>query len=297
MHDRRVDLNLLQTFHAVHATGNVSRAAEQLGVSQPTVSHALARLRRTYRDPLFVRSQRGVRPTPKAERLARAVEQALATIDAAVRETEQYDPAHSDRSFRLHMSDIGETVFLPRLIRELARAAPGVRIETYQLNVEDILPALESGEIDLALGYIPVLAGVQRRVLLRERYVLVMRSDHPMAMRSPTRAALRELRYVLVRSHPVTGEVLDELGLRDRIQLTIPHFMVLPGILAETDLAVLMPMRLATVFNKARRAFAVWQPRIRLPAFDVSVHWARRFEDDPGARWLREKLIGLFGER
>ena len=290
-----LDLNLLRTFQAVHAEKSVSRAAVRLAVSQPTVSHALRRLRLLYRDPLFVRVQNGMAPTARADRLAEAVRTALATLDAALQEGERYDPAASARSFRLHMSDIGETVFLPRLLRALARQAPRVRLEIFQLDENDILPALESGRIDLALGYIPVLASIDHEVLLQERYVVLMRAAHPLARRAPTRAALRQLHYVLVRSHPATTRALDELGLRHNIRLEIPHFLVLPRILAETDLAVLMPSRLSAAFA-SMGTYAEWRPRIGLPAFAVSVHWYWRFAGDPGNRWLRELIVALFRE-
>jgi DNA-binding transcriptional LysR family regulator len=295
VHTKPLDLNLLQTFHAVHAAGNVSRAAERLGVSQPTVSHALQRLRRLHGDPLFVRTQGGMAPTAKAQRLAKAVEQALATLDVALRETETYDPARSDRTFRLHLTDIGETIFLPPLVRMLARDAPAVRLAAFQLDDRDILPALESGRIDLALGYIPALTGAQRQYLLSERYVIVMRAGHPAAARKPTRAALARLQYALVRSHPATGRALAEMGLTERIVLELPHFMVLPRILAETDLAAMMPSRLADTF-KALGHYVVWRPRIGMPRFDVSVHWFWRFTNEPGNRWLRERVVEIFGE-
>jgi len=295
MHTKALDLNLLQTFHAVHATGNVSRAAERLGVSQPTVSHALQRLRRLHGDPLFVRTQGGMAPTAKAQRLAKAVELALTTLDVALRETETYDPASSDRTFRLHLTDIGETIFLPPLIRRLARDAPGVRLAAFQLDDRDILPALESGRIDLALGYVPALADAQRQFLLSERYVVVMRAGHPSAARKPTRAALARLQYALVRSHPATARALADMGLTDRITLELPHFMVLPRILAETDLAAMMPSRLADAFMELRD-YVVWRPRVGMPRFDVSVHWFWRFTNEPGNRWLRERVVELFGE-
>ena len=294
MHSR-VDLNLLQTFHAVHATGNVSRAAERLGVSQPTVSHALQRLRRIHGDPLFVRTQGGMAPTAKAQRLAKAVEQALNTLDAALRENETYDPARSDRTFRLHLTDIGETIFLPPLLRMLARDAPRVRLAAFQLEDRDILPALEGGRIDLALGYIPALTGARRQYLLSERYVLVMRASHPLARRAPTRRALAQLQYALVRSHPATGRALAALGLADRVALELPHFMVLPRVLADTDLAAIMPSRLADAFT-ALGDYAIWRPRVGLPRFDVSVHWFWRFENEPGNRWLRSRIVEMFGE-
>ena len=288
------DLNLLQTFHAVHSTRSVSRAAERLGVSQPTVSHALRRLRIAYKDPLFVRVRGGMAPTAKAERLAVAVGHALSTLETAIRETESYDPARSERTFRLHMSDIGETIFLPPLVAALARRAPRVRVEAFQLDDADILPALESGRVDLALGYIPAL-DVERRFLLHEQYVVLMRGDHPLARRAPTRTALSRLDYVLVRSHPATGRALQALGLSDRVRLTLPHFMVLPRIIAETDLAVVMPSRLAAVFRRMGH-YAARRPRAGLPKFDVSVHWYWRYENEPGNRWLRDLIVDLFGE-
>jgi DNA-binding transcriptional LysR family regulator len=291
-----IDLNLLRTFHAMYTAGSVSRAAEQLGLSQPTLSHCLSRLRILYRDPLLVRAKGGMVPTAKADRLAAAVRHALNILDVAIQQDERYEPAASARTFRLHMSDIGEAIFLPPLLSTLAARAPHVRLETVQLDDKDILPALESGHADLALGYIPALADVERAVLLHEHYVVLMRADHPLAARKPTRAALATLHYILVRSHPATARALDDLGLTENIRLSTPHFMVLPRIVAETDLAVLMPARLAAAFAPLG-AYALWRPRVGLPAFDVSVHWYWRFAGDPGNRWLRELIVTLFREK
>ncbi|HET9340856.1 MAG TPA: LysR family transcriptional regulator [Casimicrobiaceae bacterium] len=288
------DLNLLKVFLAIHAEGSVSRAAERLGVSQPTVSHALARLRETWRDPLFVRRAAGVTPTARADRLAVAVRQALQVLDVAASEGERYDPARSERTFRLHLTDIGETIFLPRLMPMLAAEAPLVRLEAHQLEHAVLAAALESGRIDLAMGYIPSL-DVERTVLLHERYVVVMRRGHPLARLAPTRGALARLDYVLVRAHPATARALRDLGLADRIRLSIPHFMVLPRILAETDLAVVMPSRLYTEFARLGR-YTVWRPRVGMPSFDVSVHWAARHAGDPGLAWLRGRIVRMFRE-
>lgn len=297
MNTEHLDLNLLQTFHAVHRARNVSRAAERLGVSQPTVSHGLRRLRLLYRDPLFVRAQGGMVPTAKADRLAKAVEHALHILDVAIDEAEHYEPARSERTFHLHMTDIGESVFLPPLMHALATQAPGVRLDIYQLDDRDILPALESGRVDLALGYIPVLANAaERQFLLHERYVVVLRAGHPLASEQPTKTTLRRLEYVLVRSHPATARALEGLGLQDSVRLATPHFMVLPGILAQTDLAVIMPARLSQAFAQMGK-YTIWTAEVGLPAFDVSVHWCWRFDGDPGNRWLRELIAVLFGER
>jgi len=291
------DLNLLVVFQAIHAEGSVSRAAERLGVSQPTVSHALAKLRTLHGDPLFVRRSGGVAPTARADRLAVAVRQALHLLDVAAGEGDRYDPTRSGRTFRLHLTDIGETVFLPRLMAVLARQAPGVRLEASQLDERDLMPALESGRLDLAMGSLPILDGeaVERIVLLHERYVVVMRRGHPLERAKPLRAALARLDYVLVRSHSATARALRSLGLADRVRLSIPHFMVLPRILAETDLAVVMPWRLYEEFRLLGR-YTVWRPRVGLPEFDVAVHWSSRHTGDPGHRWLRELIVQLFRE-
>ena len=295
MNNVPLDLNLLQTFDAVHATRSVSRAAERLGVSQPTVSHALAKMRVAWRDPLFVRSAGGMAPTAKADRMAEAVRQALAILDVALVKGERFDPARTRRTFRLHMSDIGETVFLPKLMHALAAAAPHARLETFQLDDREQLAAIENGRIDLALGYLPALASVEKKVLVHERYVVLARAGHPLARRPATAATLGALDYALVRSHSATARALTELGLIDRVRLTLPHFLVLPRILAETDLAVLVPSNLAQVFLQQAQ-FVVWRPRA-LPPFDVSIHWYWRYEGDPGNRWLRELIASLFAQR
>jgi DNA-binding transcriptional LysR family regulator len=215
-------------------------------------------------------------------------------IDVSAAEGGRYDPSRSERTFRLYLTDIGETVFLPKLMAALAREAPRVRIEAHQLDLVELTPALESGRLDLALGYLPSL-DLERTVLWRERYAVVMREGHPFARLRPSVDSLRRLEYALVRAHPATARALHDLGLADRVRLSIPHFMVLPRILAETDLAVLMPPRLYAEFARLGR-YAMWRPRIGLPPLDVAVHWVARYAGDPGLRWLKERIVQLFRE-
>ena len=292
-----LDLNLMRVFHAVYAAGNVSRAAERLGLSQPAVSHALMKLRLRFKDPLFVRRPGGVAPTSTADRLAHAVQEALHTLDAAVREHEQFDPASSSRSFRLHMSDLGEVVFLPRLMQALHVAAPNVRLEVMQLGAKEIQPALERGAIDLAFGYLVEVTETKRSRLLHEAaYVVLVRAGHPFSGCKATAATLGQIEYALIRTHADTARLLRELGLQDKIRLTIPHFMVIPAILTLTDLAVLLPIRVAQTFLQMGR-YEILKPALKSPEFDVCVHWGWRVESDPGNKWLRELVIGLFQEK
>ena len=291
-----LDLNLLRAFAAVHAAGSVSRAADVLGLSQPTVSHALGRLRRHLKDPLFVRVAGGVAPTPKADALAQAVQQALDTMQRALQESDAFDPATSARVFRLHMSDIGEGVFLPDLMRVVRGAGPGLRIEAYQLEHERISDALDQGKIDLAFGYLPTVTETQREDLFDERYVALLRAQHPLAGARASRATLGRLDYIVVRSHAQTGRILQRLGLADRVRLVIPHFMVIPSIVGNTDLAVILPQQTAQMFARDG-AFRVLRADLGTRDFAVSLHWSRRFERDHAIGWLRETALRLFRRR
>ena len=292
MNVRDLDLNLLHVFAAVHASRSVSRAADTLQLSQPAVSHALARLRLVLRDPLFTRAPGGVRPTPKADQLARQVESALQLIDVALHETEHFDAARSQRRFAVHMSDIGADEFLPLLMAGIGRQAPGVRVEAVQLAPEAIAPALEEGRLDLAFGYLPALVGTESAVLLQERYVVLLRRGHPLAGALRDRAALERLDFILVASHAEPARALHLLGLQPRIRLTLPHFTVVPTILAATDLAVIMPTRPALRFAE-RHGLQVVEPDLGLPPFSVAMHWTWRSAHDPGHRWLREQALAM----
>lgn len=292
MNIRELDLNLLQVFAAVHGARSVSRAAEALGLSQPAVSHALTRLRLALHDPLFVRGPGGVRPTPRADQLARQVQAALQLLDAALHEAETFDAARSQRRFTVHMSDIGADEFLPLLMAAIGRQAPGVRVEAMQLAPEAIAPALDDGRLDLAFGFLPALAGTEQAPLLQERYVVLLRRGHPLARALTDRAALERLDFILVASHAEPARALHLLGLQPRIRLTLPHFTVVPPILAATDLAVIMPQRPARRFAE-RHALQVVEPDLGLPPFTVAMHWTWRQAQDPGHRWLREQALAM----
>ena len=287
-----IDLNLLHVFAAVQQAGSVSRAADRLGLSQPATSHALTRLRLLLNDPLFVRAPGGVRPTPRAERLAPQVLAALQLIDAALQEADRFDAARSRRRFVLHMSDIGGDEFLPLLMADLAHTAPGVTIEAQQLPTDAIGPALEQGRLDLAFGYLPALAGTERATLLTERYVVLLRRGHPLAARLGERDALQRLDFIVVRSHGETARALQQLGLEGRIRLALPHFLVVPPILESTDLAVVLPQRPAARFA-ARHALQWVDAELGLPPFPVAMHWHGRHGGDPGHRWLRERALAM----
>lgn len=299
MHVNEIDLNLLRVFDAVYRARSVSRAADLLGLTQPATSQGLTRLRLLVKDALFVRARGGVAPTPKAERLAVAVQSALATLERALNEAEQFNPAQSAKVFRLHMSDIGEARFLPDLMVALRRLAPGVRLETSPLASGDIAPALDRGRIDFAFGFLPTVKDTQRVQLLNDRYIVLLREGHPFIKRRRSGQALlddlRQLEFVAVRTHSDTLRILQLLQLEDRLRLTTEHFMVLPAIVKGTDLGVVMPRNIAQIFASAG-GYAIIAPPFPLRDFTVSLHWSRRFEADPGNQWLRQTIVALFAE-
>lgn len=299
MHIKDIDLNLLRVFDAVYRTGKVSRAAEMLELTQPAVSQGLTRLRLLLQDALFTRAAGGVRPTPRAERLAPAVRSALFTLEQALNEAAQFDPLRSNQTFRIHMSDIGEGRFLPELMVALRERAPGVRIETLPLPAAGIADALDSGQIDFAFGFLPTVKDTQHVQLLKDRYIVMLRAGHPFATAARRRKgqglldALQQLEFVAGRTHSDTLRILQLLKLEDRVRLTAEHFMVLPGIVRATDLAVVMPRNIAQGFA-AGGGYALIEPPFPLRDFTVALHWSRRFENDPANRWLRQTLMELF---
>ena len=300
MHIDSIDLNLLRLFDAVYRARSVSRAADSLGLTQPAASHGLGRLRVLLKDALFVRAPGGVAPTPRAERLALAVQSALATLEQALIEPDRFEPGASRKTFRIHMSDIGEGRFLPALMARLGELAPGVRLETQPLQPAEIAPALDSGRIDFAFGFLPRVRDTQRTTLLKDRYIVLLRKGHPFARSRRSGqallAALQKLEYVAVRTHAETLRILQLLNLEDRVRLTTEHFMVLPAIVRATDLAVVMPRNIARGFAEDG-AYEIVEPAFPLRDFTVSLHWSKRFEADPANRWLGQVIRDLFVER
>jgi len=299
MHIDKIDLNLLRVFDAVYRERSVSRAAEALGLTQPAVSHGLTRLRLLLADALFTRAAGGVAPTPRAERLASAVRSAMATLQEALVEPERFDPLASRKIFRIHMSDIGEGRFLPPLMARLGALAPGVRLQTLPLPAAEIGPALDSGRLDFAFGFLPAVRDTQRAHLLSDRYIVMVREGHPLAARrrggKALLQALQKAEFVAVRTHADTLRILQLLNLEERVRLTTEHFMVLPAIVRATDLAVVMPRNIAQGFAQAG-GYALIEPVFPLRDFSVALHWSRRFESDAANRWLRETIMALFAE-
>lgn len=296
MNTDKLDMNLLRLFEAVYRLGSVSRAADAVGLSQPAASQGLTRLRLALGDPLFVRAGGSMRPTLRAERLASVVQPAMAAIRNVLSEDDAFDPSRSTMTLRLHLSDIGEARLLPELIAALRREAPGIRVQTAPLAHTQIADALETGAIHFALGFLPAVNDTERLELLSDRYVVVVRAGHPLLEARPRRGAtqdLRQLEFVAVRSHAETFRILQELGLDGKLVATSEHFLALPAIIEDTDLAVVMPRAVALKFPHPGR-YALLPNILPRGEFTVSLHWSRRFNRDPAHQWMRHLFVRLF---
>lgn len=287
----KLDLNLLRVFDAIYTARNVSRAAAALDLTQPAVSQGLTRLRNLIGDPLFVRAAGGVMPTARAQRMAPAIHDALRALESAVQDSSGFDPARTERVFRLHMTDIGEDQFLPRLITAMRMRAPRTRIETLRVPLADLASAMDQGRVDLAFGFLPGLKSMRSATLFQDRYIILMREGHPFARRHGARLrtpdAVQSLDFITVRTHAYTRTALEALRAADRIRVTTEHFMALPTLIEATDLAVIIPRNIAALSFVPRGRYAIIEADLPHHEFDVGIHWSHRYDKDPANRWLR----------
>lgn len=287
-----IDLNLLVTFDKVYQKGSVSAAAEALGVTQPAVSRSLKRLRLLLGDELFVRTSTGMEPTSFAIALAEPLAYALGTINEIVSRPVVFEPRKSTREFTIALTDIGEIYILPRLMDVLKKEAPTVTITTVRPNPASLREEMEAGRIDLAIGQLDVLDhGFFKRQLLRQGYVCMYRTGHPIASKKKmTVSDFSNAEHVVVSAkgtgHAQVEELLDRKGLRKNIRLRVPHYVALGHILKTTDLIATVPYSLAMpTLSPFRLAFCVHP--VELPKLAINQFWHGRFHRDPSNQWLR----------
>lgn len=296
---RRVDLNLMVVFEAIYRTRNLTTAGHGLGLSQPAMSHALARLRWTFEDPLFVRLPRGLQPTALAEEVAPYVMQGIATIRQGF-ERKAFDPATSTRLFTIAMSDIGEVAHLPPTLAALGDS-PGVRLRTVEMAPAEARAALADGRVDLALAVNFRAAAPFRDALVVEHgYATVARVGHPFIGERLTVAQFRKASHLLVMpTGPVKhGEVIERAlrarGVGARIVVQVAHFHPVAAIVSRSDLIATVPRGLAETMPRER--IRVFEPPIALPRVRISLYWHERYDKDPGNAWLREIYLAATRE-
>lgn len=295
-----IDLNLLVVFNQLLVERRVSKVAENLGISQPAVSNSLAKLRKLFGDDLFLRTPKGMEPTPYADQLAESVSYALAMIHSGVNQRSSFEPASAKRSFTIGMTDIGEIYFLPALIERLHREAPGVALSTVRNTAVNLRDELESGKVDLAIGLLPQLkAGFFQRRLFTQSYVCLMREGHRLARRKMSLAEYSAAEHLVVVSagtgHGKLDELLQRSGVDRNVRLTVPHYVSVGHILRNSDLVTTVPERLADRLIEPFGLVKVPHPA-RLPDVAINVFWHAKYHRSPANRWLRGVVFDLFAD-
>jgi len=292
-----LDLNLLVVFDAIMKDRNISVAARRVGLSQPAMSSALARLRKTFDDPLFVRTSNGMQPTPHAQLLAAPIQRACELVLSALQIDTAFDPATANNTFRFYMTDIGEAVYLPKLIDALANRAPGVKLKVLRIPEQGEQAAMAAGDVDLAVGFFPDLqAGFYQQRLYSDQFVCLLRADHPQARGRMSIQQFASMRHAVIVTAGTGHEATIARAVakhRLRVSLTLPHFMALPLIVSQTDCVVIVPRRLALAFAGHANIRMVESP-IRIPSFDIKQHWHERYHHDPANQWIRALVAELF---
>ncbi len=289
------DLNLLKAFDALYAERHVTHAGQRVGLSQSAMSGALTRLREVFGDELFVRSSSGMQPTPRADDLAGPVSAALRLLRGALR-ADAYDPATADHTVTIAMSDYAAFVLLPPLLARIAGEAPGLDVRVRGIfGRDEALGLLDDGEAILAIGF-PVAASARILVhpLLREGFACIARHGHPAFAQGVGLAAFAAAPHLLVSPEGDRMGLVDQklaaLGLRRRVVLSLPQFLVAPFVVADTDLVATLAARVARRFAAASLGLAVHEPPVALPDWPLAMMWHRRVDDHPATAWLRGRI-------
>ncbi|HJE62548.1 MAG TPA: LysR family transcriptional regulator, partial [Alcaligenes faecalis] len=243
----------------------------------------------------------GVAPTQIAIALREKLQPLLEEVGIALTQTQGFNPAQSTRVFKVHMTDIGQLVFLPGLNNFVAKHAPGIRLVIKNLGWEALESGLSSGEIDLAIGSLPMIKGrVHSRVFRHERYVTAMRKGHPLAKNELDLEAFVAADHLAIDAtssgHSLVENALRALDMRRNISLTIPHYLAAEQILVSSNYLLTVP-NVAVLSFQDPAALCIVPTPLALPSFDVRVHWHERSRQDEGVRWLRTAISDLFGQR
>jgi len=293
----RLDLNLLLVFEAVLRSKSVTIAGAQLGLTQSAVSNALNRLRSTLGDQLFVRTTEGMMPTPRAEEIAGPFRESIERIRQAMGQYPEFDPATSDRRFRIFMADSGQMTLMPKVLQSISVDAPNVVIETVSAtNFRNREEAMSSGDVSLAVGYFKDFQGsFHCQSLFREDYVCMVGASNALLtgemLTFDQFAALPHMVYMPsggghMQQEQAIERAFAARGLKRKVTFRAAHFLGVTRILASTSMLITLPYRLAQACATLTPV-RMFEPPLEIPGFEVAQFWHSRFHHDPGNRWLR----------
>lgn len=293
-----LDLNLLLIFDALATERSVTQAAAKVGLSQPALSNALARLRTVFHDPLFERSGGKMQPTPRALQLFGPLSEAISKLREALETHGAFRPEASEREFLIATNDYVDALILPRIVQRLQREAPSIALRTVRTDYLFLPPVerLQSGELDLALGFFGETPrpnpGLLSKRLLGGRLVCVLRAAHPRVSRKFNLRTFVEIPHVRVM-YPGAERVgsidtiLRSRGLSRRIAVTVPHYLTIPAIVAKSNLLGVVPEPMARREGRALR-LKIFDPPIALPDITIMMIWSERSQFDRAHSWFRQ---------
>jgi DNA-binding transcriptional LysR family regulator len=302
MNLQAIDLNLLLVLEALVEERNVTRAARRIGLSQPAMSNALARLRRTFDDPLLVRNADGMVPTPVAQSLITPVRAALSQLRAALEEKPAFDPSSSERTFHLLTNDYAEIALLAPLMKRLRSASGSVRLRAHRPRTVFEPPSVTAlaESFDLAIGFYPdaltLDARLRSETLWAEENVCIVSSRHPAIRGKLTLRQYAEAGHVAVfykaQGPGVIDTLLEQRGYSRKAVMQVPHFASVPFLVSGTDLIATVPVRLARQFSRQLKLQILPVP-LSLPQFRLTLLWHERHHTDPAHRWMRNFIIEM----
>jgi DNA-binding transcriptional LysR family regulator len=302
MHVDNLYLTQIRLLAELSRSLSLSRAAQQLGLSQSAASHALARMREHLGNALFTRTRDGFQPTPFGARLGRASCEALDVLLSGLNSKEEFNPATASRVFTFLTNDVGQVLLLPQLVKFVKQKAPAATIRVLQIPLHDRGAALSSGEVDFAVGLFDNLtAGFLQTRVVRERSVCIVRRNHPLFRDGMSVDAFKAVEHAVADAPGMTHAVLENRFLarqriRRKVRLRVPGLLVLPMIVADSDLLAVVPKRLAEAFA-SRLPIKVMLPPVSIPSYVIRLHWHERYDQDPAIQWMRRTFIDLFRQR
>ena len=297
---RSFDLNLLPVLVRIYEDGSVSAAATHLGMSQSAISAALAKLRLKYGDPLFHRVGHGMQPTVRMRALIDPLREALQRVDGTFAVEQEFNARTTEQTLTFAMSDLGEMVFMPKILHRLRQLAPRAPVRSVAASAAQIERGLETGEIDLAVGYFPDLRdkSFMEKHLFYHHFVCLLRANHPITASPLTLAQFLSQEHAVVSGAGRTYEIIERFlrakKIQRRVALETPHFMSIPFVISQSDLIVTVPHAVGVFAKGVHMNIRIAQPPIRTPRIDLKIHWHRNFQRDPKNRWLREMVSDLF---
>lgn len=301
MHISRTDLNLFVVLDAIYSQGNITRASQTLNLSQPALSHALARLRAMFDDPLFVRQGALMVPTPFTRGIITQVRQGLQLFEMSLQADQSFNPAQTQRSFHLGLRDVFEATILPPLLQKIAEQAPGISIASVRVDRREIETALSSGNLDMVLEVpIPLVGNIRQQRVSRDRLIVLSRKGHSQMPKKKSvpldLANYLQQRHVLVSSRRqgmgLEDFELNREGLRRQISLRCQHYFAACRVVSETDLLLTMPEQYASIAN-AQFMNRIDPFPLATQPIDAHLYWHASADNDPANAWLREQLLNL----